>query len=86
MEYPIDYSIYSVDEIVEIVEFLNLIEQYNPSNTQLNPVLIKKYARYQAIINNKAEEKSIDKAFKKQTNLSVYETMKAIMNNEDSAK
>ncbi len=87
MDYPIDYTHYSTSEIIDIVQFLNHIEQYHASTKPINlKHIIQQYQRYQAIINNKAEEKKIDKAFQKQTNHSIYHTMQEIIKKTDSVK
>ena len=77
MEYPISYEHYDVDEIVEIIGFLNALEtmRETPNETE-KAELIAKYRRYRDIVNNLSEEKRIDKAFEKQTGISIYKTMK----------
>lgn len=79
MDYPIDYSLYSTEEIVKLVEFMHLIEQYHdPEYTVNDQSVLSKYHDFTTIINNQAEEKKIGKAFEKQTGLSIYKTIKTI--------
>ncbi len=78
MDYPIDYSLYSTEEIVEIIDFLHQVELHHNSNdTKQQQALLKQYTTFSNIINNKAEEKTIDQAFEKQTGVSIYRTIKA---------
>ncbi len=76
-QYPIDYDQFTTVEIIEIVTFLNLIEQANEGKVDSDE-LLKKYKEYQNIIRSKAMEKQIDKAFKKVSGYSVYQTIKTI--------
>jgi uncharacterized protein YktA (UPF0223 family) len=76
MDYPIDYDHYDTDEIIDIVEFLNMLEQYSENRSNVDESeLIEQYNVFKSILNNKSEEKRIDKAFQKQTNISIYKTM-----------
>lgn len=75
--YPIDYELFTTEEILDIVEFLNLIEAANdqkkvPENIQ------KAYKRYRSIINSQSIEKQIDRDFEKLSGYSIYNTMKKI--------
>ncbi|MFW6319082.1 MAG: UPF0223 family protein [Bacillota bacterium] len=80
MDYPIDYDHYETDEIIDIVEFLNMLERYSIDKHAVDETtLIEKYALFKSIINNKAEEKRIDKAFQQQTNISIYKTMQTLL-------
>lgn len=77
MDYPIEYAAYSTDEIIQLIDFLNALEQFDKNpKTQDKDALKKKYASFKSILNNKTEEKKIDKAFLKLTNVSIYQTMK----------
>ncbi len=79
MDYPIDYSLYSKEEIIDIIEFLNLLERYHDSNNAVSPTdVLKAYHIFSTIVNNKAEEKKIDAAFEKQTGFSIYKTIKEL--------
>ena len=79
MEYPIDYSLYDTEEIVIIVNFLNLLEQYQIDKKYVEKDnLLQAYFDFNRIINNKSEEKKIDQAFEKQTGISIYHTIKEI--------
>jgi len=75
--YPIDYEIYSKEEIIRIVEFLDLIVEANEKKVN-DSKLIAKYKEYQKIINAKSTLKKIDKDFESITGYSIYKTMKKI--------
>ncbi|MCF7925920.1 MAG: UPF0223 family protein [Candidatus Izimaplasma sp.] len=75
--YPIDYEQFTTVEIIEIVSFLNLVEEANEGKVDKNK-LIQQYQNYQSIVNSKAMEKQIDKAFKNVSGYSVYQTIKTI--------
>lgn len=80
MDYPIDYDHYDTDEIIDIVEFLNLLEQYSVDKHAVDEAtLIDQYNTFKSILNNKSEEKRIDKAFQKQTDISIYKTMQPLI-------
>ncbi|MFK5883292.1 MAG: UPF0223 family protein [Candidatus Izemoplasma sp.] len=77
--YPIDYTLYSNDEIVELVSFLDLIEKAN--KTKVNKeLLLNKHKRYLNIINAKSTVKQIDAEFLKLSGYSIYQTIKKYQN------
>ncbi|TVP94724.1 MAG: hypothetical protein EA374_05795 [Acholeplasmatales bacterium] len=72
MDYPIDYTLYSTEEIIEIVGFLHLLEQNQAHPGMLPAEALKAaYARFRAVVNSPAEEKKIAKAFAKQTGIRI---------------
>lgn len=72
--YPIDYELFTTEEIITIVEFLDLVEQANTGKVDPN-VLSKKHQDYRKVINSIAIEKQIDKAFEKVSGFSVHKTI-----------
>lgn len=70
-EYPIDYEMYTLEEVEVIISFLSYIEE------NLNHYVFKefreKYNEYRKVINSKAEEKRISKEFEKSTGISIYD-------------
>ncbi len=79
MDYPIDYEQYTIEEIILLVSFLSDLERYKENPKQIDQADLKKsYASFKRVINNMSEEKRIDQAFEKQTNISIYKTMKAL--------
>ena len=73
--YPIDYDLFTQEEIVKIIEFLSLIEDANESKIE-GIVLSHKYNEYRKIINSKSIEKQIDREFEKVSGYSIYKTIK----------
>ncbi|MGM0435521.1 MAG: UPF0223 family protein [Bacillota bacterium] len=79
LHYPLDFEAYSIDEIKTLVDFLASIEAYHENTRSVSKEsLVKKHQRFQSILNNKSEEKRIDRAFKKQTGISIYRTMQSL--------
>lgn len=78
-DYLIDYDMFTVDEIVKIVNFMKLIED-NSRKRVNKQILVDKYNEYRSILNNKALEKQYDKMLLKKSNVSIYQTMKNILN------
>lgn len=78
--YPIDYDLYTTDEIMELADFLHLIEKYHDKSYKVDQeTLIRHYKDFQSIINNKGEEKRIGDIFEKNTGISIYKTMKDLI-------
>lgn len=73
-EYPLDYSLYSKEEIIKIIDFFAYIED-NLKSLDKETLKIK-YNVYRNIINSKAEEKKIEKEFLKVSGISIYEILK----------
>ena len=77
-DYLIDYDMFSVEEIVKIINFMKLIE--DTKRKKVNKELLKtKYNEYRTILNNKSLEKQYDKMLLKKSNISIYEVMKNIL-------
>ena len=77
-DYLIDYDMFTVDEIVKIISFMKLIEDTKRKKVN-KQLLISKYNEYRTILNNKTLEKQYDKMLLKKSNVSIYETMKNIL-------
>ena len=78
-DYLIDYDMFSVEEIVKIIGFMKLIEDTKRKKVS-KQLLIEKYNEYRTILNNKTLEKKYDKMLLKKSNISIYDTMKNILN------
>ena len=74
-KYDIDYELFTVYEIVKIIEFFNMVEQTKTKKVKPD-LLVSRYREYQKIINNKALEKQYDKMLQKKSNVSIYQTLK----------
>jgi len=74
--YPLDFNDFDLEEITELIAFLDNVEAYAKDHSAVKETtLTEQYARFSAIINNKAEEKRIDKDFKDLTGVSLYRVM-----------
>ncbi len=73
--YPIDYELFTSEEVGKIIEFLSLIEDANERKVDAI-VLSKKHREFRNIINSKAMEKKIDREFQKVSGYSIYKTIK----------
>ena len=77
-DYLIDYDMFTVEEIVKIIGFMKLVEDTKRKKVS-KQLLIEKYNEYRTILNNKALEKQYDKMLLKKSNVSIYDTMKNII-------
>ena len=77
IDYQIDYDLFSVEEIVKIINFFKLIER-NKHNKVSPTELKQEYHIYRSILNNKSLEKQYDKNFEKKTGISIYRTISKI--------
>ena len=73
--YPIDYDLYTPEEVVTLVEFYALIEDANEGKVN-KEVLIKKHNEFRKILNSISIEKQIDKEFEKISGYSIYKTIR----------
>lgn len=77
MRFPVDFDAYTTQEITFLVDFLHRVDRVG-HGTMKSDGLLEDYKRFQAILNSKAEEKRIDKAFAQQTGVSIYKTMQTL--------
>ena len=71
--YPIDYDLYTTDEIMDLADFLHLVEKYHEKSHAVDKdQLIRKYQDFQTIISNKGEEKRIVDIFEKNTGITRF--------------
>ena len=76
--YPIDYDLFTQQEIIKIIEFLSMIEELNEGR-KINPIVVsKKHKEYRSIINSIAMEKQIDRDFQKVSGYSIHRTIKSL--------
>ena len=80
-EYAIDYDMFTVEEIIKIVNFFKIIENINKNRRYKKDEVIEKYNEYRNILNNKSLEKQYDKMMEKRSNVSIYQTMKMVLEN-----
>ena len=74
-DYLIDYDMFSVEEIVKIINFMRLVEDTKRKKVDKD-LLVSKYNEYRNILNNKTLEKQYDKMLLKKSGVSIYETVK----------
>lgn len=74
--YPIDYDLFTADEVTIIVDFLSLIEDLNEKKVVNPTVFSRKHKDYRNIVNSQSMEKKIDRDFEKASGYSIYKTIK----------
>lgn len=75
--YEIDYDLFTVDEIIKIIEFYHAMTKY--VNHKVSKDIIKtRYLEYKNIIHNLSLEKKYNERFYKSTGISIYEEMKKV--------
>lgn len=75
--YEIDYDMFNVEEIIKIIQFYQLMQQYKKKKVNKQTIL-EAYHVYKNIINNLALEKKYNDNFFKKTGISIYHEIKAI--------
>lgn len=78
--YPID-SEWEKEEIIDVVEFLNIIEKAYESKVNREDVLIA-YNKFKKIVPSKGEEKRLFTNFKKESGYSGYHLVKKAKESE----
>lgn len=71
--YPIDYTLYSVDEITIIINFLNMVEECYHKGVSLEKYQTE-YKAFKQVVKAKSEENNLLKEFKKITGYDGYLT------------
>lgn len=77
-EYKIDYDLYTVDELVKIIKFFQLIERTKTRRVKKEE-LITSYNEYRNILKNKTLEKEYDRMLFEKSHVSIYEVMKNVL-------
>ena len=77
-EYEIDYDLYTVDELVKIIKFFQLIEK-TKTKRLIKEELINGYNEYRNILKNKTLEKKYDQMLFKKSHVSIYQVMKNVL-------
>ena len=72
--YEIDYDLFTVEEIIKIIQFYQLMGQYK--NNKVSKQKIKE--AYLEDINNLSLEKRYNENFFQKTGISIYQTIKSI--------
>jgi uncharacterized protein YktA (UPF0223 family) len=78
IEYDIDYSLFTVPDTIIIVRFFNTI--IDTKTKKINKeLLLERYNEYRTVLNNKSLEKKYDKMLQSKADISIYKTMKNIL-------
>lgn len=78
--YPIDVT-WTKEEVVDVVEFLTIVETAYESSVQRDDVL-DAYRKFKRVIPSKSEEKQLLAKFEKESGYSGYRTVKKARESE----
>ncbi|WP_027129880.1 UPF0223 family protein [Gemella cuniculi] len=84
-DYPIDYSLYSPEEISIIINFLDTIEECYTKGVELEKYKIK-YKEFKSVVRAKSEENNLYKNFKEITGYDGYLTTKEMRTEKSTIK
>lgn len=84
-DYPIDYGLYTSDEITIIIKFLDTIEECYLNGVELEEYK-KVYKDFKSIVRAKSEENSLYRDFKEITGYDGYLTTKEMKNEKPRIK
>lgn len=73
--YPIDYSLYNVDEITTIINFLAIVELCYTEGVELDTYK-DSYKKFKSVVRAKSEENNLYKEFKEVSGYDGYQTTK----------
>ena len=74
-EYKIDYDMFTTLEIIQIIQFMQMIEATKTRKIE-REALLEKYDQYRNILKNKALEKKYDRMLFEKSHISIYQTIK----------
>ena len=74
-EYKIDFDMFTTLEIIQILQFMQLVESTKIKKVDPNE-LKEKYITYRNILKNKALEKKYDRMLYEKSQVSIYQVMK----------
>ncbi|MCM3279238.1 UPF0223 family protein [Exiguobacterium sp. MER 193] len=77
INYPINPD-WTTDELIEVVEFYNVVAQANEGGVE-REVLLDSYRAFKQIVTSKSEEKQLNAVHDEQTGYSTYCTLQAAM-------
>ena len=84
-DYPIDYALYTSDEITIIIKFLDTIEEWYLKGVEIEEYK-KVYKDFKSIVRAKSEENSLYRDFKEITGYDGYLTIKEMKNEKPRIK
>lgn len=74
-EYKIDFDMFTTLEIIQILQFMQLVESTKIKKVDPNE-LKEKYITYRNILKNKVLEKKYDRMLYEKSQVSIYQVMK----------
>ena len=77
INYPINPD-WTTDELIEVVEFYNVVAQANEGGVE-REVFLDSYRAFKQIVTSKSEEKQLNAVHDEQTGYSTYHTVQAAM-------
>ena len=84
-DYPIDYALYTSDEITIIIKFLDLIEECYLTGVELTEFK-STYKEFKSVVRAKSEENSLYRDFKEITGFDGYLAVKEMKNEKPKIK
>ena len=84
-DYPIDYALYTSDEITIIIKFLDLVEECYLSGVELSEFKAA-YKDFKSVVRAKSEENSLYRDFKEITGYDGYQAVKEMKNEKPKIK
>lgn len=74
--YPLNYDLYSPDEIAFMISFIDEVEKLSKTDQIPCATLKQKHMMYRQMIRNQAEEKRIDEVLKKELGFTIHDVLK----------
>ena len=74
--YPLNYDLYSPDELAFIINFIDEVEKLSKAEHIPCSTLKQKHMMYRQIIQNQTEEKRIDEILQKELGFSIHNVLK----------
>jgi len=83
--YPLDTEYWSTDEIIDVVNFYNLVEQAYEKGVKEDELMLA-YKRFKQIVPSKSEEKKLGQQFENESGYSIYRVVKEARNAQAGQK
>ena len=83
--YPIDYTLYSIDEVTDIINFLTIVEDCYLRGVSLEDYKAA-YKNFKKIVRAKSEENTLFKEFKEVSGFDGYLTTKMMKEEQPRIK
>ena len=83
--YPIDYTLYTIDEITTIINFLTIVEQCYSTGVDLEQYKLS-YKNFKSVVRAKSEENNLFRDFKEVSGFDAYLTTKMMKEEKPKIK